>query len=140
MKLARYYEKLKYLGRHEKYYEWKNREIFIIQLEDILMLLKDGASTPEEGIEGIFAIFEAAADIYDSCHDDGESGMFYENDVCALFVHFAIDCKDKEWLADEIIRLCRNDSYGCWSFLSKCIPECLPDPLVRRILGKVKNV
>lgn len=138
--LKRYYEKLKYLSRHEQYYDWKNRNIFILQLKALLKLLEYGASTYKEGIEGIFAIFEADEDICESCHDDGEIGMFYEYNVCSLFVHFAIDCEDKEWIADEIIRLYRNDNYGCRSFLLKCIPECLPEPLVKKILRETKNV
>jgi hypothetical protein len=125
--LKRYYEKLQYLSRREKFYDWKTIEIFIAQLDDVLKLLEDGVSTPEEGIKGIFAFFEVDVDICESCKDDGDIVMFYEYDVCGLFVRYASDCKDKEWLFNEIIRLSQKDDYGCRDCLYKCALKLFPE-------------
>jgi hypothetical protein len=138
--LERFYEKLECLRRREHYYEWRNRSAFITLLEDMLKLLEDGASTPREGIEGVFALFEADADICESCHDDGETGMFFEYNACDLLARFASACEDKDWIADEIIRLCKSDDYGCRGCLLQCASKCLPPPQLRRMIEKIKEL
>jgi hypothetical protein len=134
--LKRFYEKLEKIQRQKYFYEWRERNIFISQLEDLIKLLEDSASSPQEGVKGIFALFEADESICESCHDDGEIGMFYDYDVCELLVHYAVDCEDKEWMTDEIIRLCRNDNYGCRYCLHKHIPKFLLPSQIERILAR----
>ena len=138
--LERYYQKLEELRRREYFFDWKQRKTFLAMLEDMLLLLEDGAATPEEGVKGIFALFEADADICESCHDDGESGMFLEYEVCDLLVRFAGDCEEKAWIADGVLRLCRNDDYGCRGCLIERASEYLPETQLRRMIGEIEKL
>lgn len=104
------------------------------------MLLEDGASTPEEGVKGIIAVFEADGDMFESCHDDGEIGMFFESEVCDLLVRFASACENKDWIADEILRLCIKDDYGCRGCLIEKASEYLPEAQLRRMIEKIGDL
>lgn len=138
--LKRYYQKLEQLHRREYFYEWKQRQAFIADIEDMLMLLEEGASTPEEGVKGIIAVFEADGDMCECCHDDGEIGMFFEVDVCDLLIRFASGHEDKDWIADEILHLCMKDDYGCRSCLIEKVSECLPEEQLKRMIEKIENL
>lgn len=138
--LKRYYRKLEQLRQRKYFYEWKQRQVFIDGIEDMLMLLEDGASTPEEGVKGIIAVFEADGDICESCHDDGEIGIFFESDVCDLMVRFASGCEDKDWIADEVLRLCINDKYGCRDCLIKRASKYLPEGHLRRMIEEFEKL
>jgi hypothetical protein len=137
--LKKYYEGLERLQRQERYYEWRDREIFIARLNDLLKLLEDGASSPEEGIKGIFALYETDGDICESCHDDGEIGMFFEYDVCDLLIRFSSDCDDHDWIADEAMRLFRYDNYGCRDCLIERASEYLQEAQLRQMIKELEK-
>jgi hypothetical protein len=102
--------------------------------------LKDGVSDPLTGVELVAAFFEADNTIFEMCDDSsGNIGMVFTYGAKELFVDYAKRCNDKEKIAEIILKVNQKDSYGTRDTLIDCAGECLPEPIVRSMIGTLQQ-
>jgi len=117
------------------YIDWRETRAFANELEDALLALRDASPDPKLGVELTVDFLEKGQELIESCDDsDGLVADVYRYDSIELFVQYARDCSDAQWLADLTVRLIRDDEYGLNERLIDRAFEYLPATLIYRAL------
>lgn len=128
------------LKRSRRFIDWRESREFARRLDGLLDDLEAGVKDPWTGVELIGKFFEADGSVFGRCDDsNGMVGDVFRMHARALFVDYAQQCEDKEKIADLIIELNRRDDYGVRGILSDCSVECLPEPLVRDMVRRLRK-
>lgn len=109
--VVRFKEKLANLSCMDHFIEWRERDLFVHELESLLADLKVGITDPREGVELLISFFESDQAIFRRCDDDGTIGNVFLQDARQLLAHFAEGCADKDWILDRLLYLYVNDQY-----------------------------
>ncbi len=124
------------LKRAKTFVDWRGGNGFARELEDLLADLKAGVGDPRLGCELVAAFYETDLAVLERCDDSGgEVGMVYDFTAKELFVHYARQCPDKEWLAELVLKLNEHDGYGVRDGLLACAGEYLPEANVRAMIA-----
>jgi len=95
-------------------------------------------SDPGTGVELVAAFYEIDEVIFSHCDDsNGRIGDVFRRDALDLFVHYASQCEDKQWLADLILRLNRSDGYGVRDHLFDRAADYLPVQVMRGVIDSL---
>ena len=113
----------------ETYWSWSEVDAFAEELSDLLQDVKQGASSPEEGIGLVSDFFESDEFVFEMADDsNGTIGDVYRSDALDLFVAFAKKCKNKQVVIESVTKLAMNDDYG--------VRDCLIDEAHRFLDSK----
>ncbi|MGD9366030.1 MAG: hypothetical protein PVH87_10055 [Desulfobacteraceae bacterium] len=135
--IQRYKEKLAELKRRQYFISWKESAVFAHELEMLLADLESGVDDPRTGVELVAAFYQADSDIFEQCDDsDGNVGTVFQCDAKALFVSYASDCPDKQWLGRLVFDLCRKDDYGVRDTLVDGADQYLPESEIRYLIKR----
>jgi len=135
--VVRFKEKLANLSCMDRFIEWRERDLFVRELESLLEDLKAGVTDPRTGVELIIAFYESEQDIFDNCDDDGTVGQVFQIDARELFSHFAAGCPDKDWLCDRLLYLYAHDNYGVRDTLFDSVTDFLPEAMTRTLVSEL---
>lgn len=98
-----------------------------VELQALGQDIKAAASDPVVGLELVAAVFRIDGAIMNNCDDSlDEIGSFFTDDLTEIFVSLASSFRNKEWIRDLVIELCRNDEYGVREKLLDRVAEYLP--------------
>jgi hypothetical protein len=135
--IQRYKEKLADLKRRQRFISWKESAAFAHELEMLLADLESGVDDPRIGLQLVVAFFQADCDIFERCDDsDGNVGTVFQYDAKELFISYASDCPDKQWLGRLVFDLCRKDDYGVRDTLVDCADQYLPESEIRNLIAR----
>jgi hypothetical protein len=135
--IQRYKEKLAELKRRQRFISWRESAAFAHELEMLLADLESGVDDPRIGLQLVAAFYQADGDIFEQCDDsDGNVGNVFRYNAKALFVSYASDCPDKQWLGRLVFDLCRKDDYGVRDILVDCAAQYLPESEVRNLITR----
>lgn len=124
------------LKRSRRFVRWGESAAFARELGDLLQDLKAGVDDPRAGAELVAAFYETDTATLGRCDDSsGHVGDVYRHDARILFVDYASQCGDKEWLAGVVLGLYRHDDYGVRDTLIDCAAEYLPEPIIRTMIS-----
>lgn len=135
--IQRYKEKLAELKHRQYFISWRESAAFAHELEMLLSDLASGVDDPRTGVELVAAFYRADGDILDQCDDsDGNVGNVFQYNARELFVSYASDYPDKQWLGRLVFDLCRKDDYGVRDTLVDCAAQYLPESEVRNLITR----
>ncbi len=135
--IQRYKEKLAELKHRQYFISWRESAAFVHELEMLLSDLASGVDDPRTGVELVAAFYRADGDILDQCDDsDGNVGNVFQYNARELFVSYASDYPDKQWLGRLVFDLCRKDDYGVRDTLVDCAAQYLPESEVRNLIAR----
>ncbi len=138
--VQRFKTKLSRLKRSRRFVDWRGSASFSRELEMLLQDLKSGVDDPFTGVELVAAFYEADNIIFEVCDDSsGNIGDVFRYDAKELFVDYASRCKDKEKIADIILRVNQKDNYGIRDTLIDCAGECLPEDVIRTMIATLQK-
>lgn len=132
--VVRFKEKLANLSCMDHFIEWRERDLFVHELESLLADLKVGVTNPREGVELLISFFESDQAIFERCDDDGTIGNVFLQDARELLTHFAEGCADKDWILDRLLYLYVNDQYCVRDSLFDNAVDFLPVESINKLL------
>ena len=133
--LQRYKAKLADLKNDDRFVSWQASASFARELEMLLKDLEAGVEDPRIGVELIAEFYRADSDVFERCDDsDGNVGDVYLHDAKQLFVAYASQCQDKQWLSELVFNLCCEDNYCIRDVLMDCAADYLPEPVIRDLI------
>jgi hypothetical protein len=136
--IKRFKAKLVGLKRRRRFIPWGESGTFAGELAALLEDLKAGVNDPRTGCELVAAFYEADRGALGSCDDsNGSVGDVFRFDARDLFVSFASECAEKEWLGELVFHINQEDDYGVRDTLIDCASEYLPEPVMRDIIGRL---
>ena len=106
----------------------------------LLQDLKSGVDDPLTGVELVAAFYEVDNTIFEICDDsNGNIGDVFRYDAKELFVDYASRCREKEKIANIILKVNQKDNYGIRDTLIGCAGECLPEPVIRTMISTLQK-
>ena len=137
--VQRFKQKLSGLKHSRRFIDWRRASGFARELEMLLQDLKSGVDDPITGVELVAAFYEADNTIFEMCDDSsGNIGDVFR-DAKELFAEYASHCKDKEKIADIILKVNQKDNYGIRDTLIDCAGECLPESIIRNMIATLQK-
>lgn len=138
--VQRFKKKLSGLKHSRRFIDWRGASGFARELEMLLQDLKSGVDDPLTGVELVAAFYEADDTIFEMCDDSsGNIGNVFRYDAKELFVDYASRCSNKDKIADIILKVNQEDSYGIRDTLIGCARECLPDDVIRTMIATLQK-
>jgi len=138
--LKRFEKKLEGLINSGRFIDWRGASSFAGELEMLLQDLKSGVDDPLTGLERVAAFYEADHVLFDMCDDSsGYLGDVFHRSAKELFMHYATRCADKGKIADIILKLNQEDSYGVRDSLIDCAGAFLPEEDIRRMIARLQK-
>ena len=138
--IHRFTAKLAAFKRSRRFVSWGESAGFARDLATLLHDLRAGVEDPQKGAELVAAFYETDKGVFDHCDDSsGHVGDVYRYNAKELFVGYAQRCPDKEWLADLVYKLNRDDGYGVRDRLIDCAAEYLPEENIRALINRIQN-
>ena len=142
--IKRFKLKLAGLKRRTHFISWGESSGFAYHLESLLNDLREAVDDPKKGVEYVLKFYEADEAIFECCDDSsGNIGDVFTCTALDMFVSYASQCEDKEWIATEIERVVANDGYGVRDRLVDRAMEYLPSTvlcsMVERFMARFAN-
>ncbi len=123
--------------RRTRFVTWRESGAYADELSAMLMILKEGDLEPHTGVELVASFFRSDGKILEACDDsNGSIGDVFRIDACELFVQYASMCRDKEWLADLLFDIQRDDDYGVRDCLIDAGSKFLPEEIIRSLIER----
>ena len=92
---------------------------------------------PRDGCDFLFRFYRGDEVMFSHCDDsNGYLGDLFRNEAKTLFVGFAKNCPDKEWIAAELFALVQDDGYGVRDALLEGARRFLPEAYLRDLVRK----
>lgn len=136
--LKRLRAKLAGLKRTRRFISRRETPEFAGELEALLEDMKAGISDPRAGAELVAAFYETDRAVFGQCDDsDGIIGDVFRHEARELFVHYASRCEEKQWLAQLVLKLNRDDGYGVRDSLIDCAASYLPESIMRDLVARL---
>lgn len=135
--IQRYKAKLARLKRRQRFISWRESSAYAHDLAMLIADLRSGVVDPKAGVELLAAFYKADSAIFDRCDDSsGTVAGVFRFDAKQLFVSYASQCEDKEWLIDLVFDLDKKDGYGVRGTLVDSAVEYLPEPAIRKLIAR----
>jgi hypothetical protein len=135
--IKRFKAKLAGLKRMRRHVAYSEAADFARELGAALEDLRVGCDDPRAGVELVAAFFELDNQVLNHYDDsDGFIGDIYRFDAHELFVRYASDVDDKEWLAQRLIDLLVEDPYGLRGALLEDASKYLPENIMRNLVDR----
>ena len=139
--VKKFQSKLAGLKRSRRFIRWSESYGLSLELLQLFELLKEGAEDPVTDCKMVAKFFETDAAIFNRCDDSsGHVGDVFRHDAAELFSAYARQCPDKEWLADLVLELNKNDGFGVRASLIDCAAEYLPEPVIRSLIHRMQQM
>jgi hypothetical protein len=123
-----------------EFYDWRSVAGYAYQLKQLLCNLKELIDNSCEGVKRVRQFFERDNSIMESCDDsDGSVGMVFSIDATSCFVHFAIKCERKEFVAKQLLELVLDDQYGLRDQLIEQASDFLPEQWLRWLVHQLQQ-
>lgn len=133
---TRFHDRIADLKVWDGFVHWRESEDFARSLALELAYLKTGISDPRLGVTCVAAFFETDQAVLNHCDDSsGFIGDVYRFDAKELFIHYAQDCPDKDWLCERVWELNHQDDYGVRDRLIEEAITYLPEQQMRRLVA-----
>lgn len=133
--IEQFKNKITGLRRLRRFIPWGESAELARKLTALLADLKAAVIEPRIGAKLVASFYETDQSTLGNCDDSsGHVGDVYRYDAKDLFVSFARHCADKDWLANLVSRLNREDDYGVRDALIHCASEYLPEPNIRAMI------
>ena len=138
LSIPRFKTKLSALKRARQFVRWGESSGFARELQHLLNDLRSTTDDPRSGAELVAAFYETDDAVFNRCDDSsGHVGDVFRHDAKELFIHYASHCTDKDWLADLVLQLNRDDGYGVRDALIHCAKTYLPEPTMRAMVARM---
>ncbi len=125
------------IKRSRRFIRWGESAAFAHELSALLAELDADVTDPRCGCDLVAAFFRADRATLGRCDDSsGHLGDVFRLEAAGLFAAYARRCPDKEWLADLVFELNRDDDFGVRDHVLESAAEYLPEPLVRDLIRR----
>jgi len=135
--LSRFEQRLADLKHQDRFYDWRSTSRFSRDLSALLEDLDSAKPGSEEGLRQIATFFESDEAIFNSCDDSsGQIGTLFKCDATEIFIKYAFQCTNKEFVVEMVIKLNTVDSYGVRDSLVEEAEKYLPEKSMRIMADK----
>ncbi len=125
------------IKRSRRFIRWGESAAFARDLSALLAELNANVTDPRRGCDLVAAFFRADRATLGRCDDSsGHVGDVFRLEAAGLFAAYARRCPDKEWLADLVFELNREDDFGVRDHVLGSAAEYLPEPIVRDLIRR----
>lgn len=125
------------LRRGRRFIDYRESGEYALKLESLLTSLESVLVEPRQGLELVAAFIETDGVVLGRADDsNGSIGDVYRIDACDLFLHYATQCDDKEWVCDLLLQLYEHDEFGVRDSLIATVAQFLPETLLRKLVGE----
>ncbi len=133
--VKRFKSRLTGLKRRRKYIDWRGAAEFALELELLVTSLRESVTNPKIGLDLISQFFECDGKILERCDDSsGMIGDVFRFDARNVFVFYASQCTDKNYVSKLLLRLYEHDDYGVRTELIAHASEFLPKAEIHALL------
>lgn len=131
-------KRLSSVKRRQRFISWGESAAYARELAELLNALEASEPEPKAGVLSVAAFYEADAEIFEQCDDsNGSVGDVFQTGAADLFVLFASQCEDKEWLLELVLTLNTKNDYGIRDVLFTRMSEFLPETVLRRAVDRL---
>jgi len=124
------------LRRRKRFVPYRASGAFAEELRSLIAHLDDHVD-PRTGVELMAAFYWADAAVFELCDDsDGMVGDVFRFDARDRFVHYAVQCDDKNWLAGLVFDLLESDDYGVRDSVLDDAARYLPELTLRSLADR----
>jgi hypothetical protein len=128
------------LKRARKFVPWNESDELADKLVELLDDLKSAIDDPKTGVELLVQFYKTDEASIERCDDsNGTVGDVYQCDAAELFASYAARLENKQWLADLLFELIRDDEYSVRQALIDCAADYLPEPVLRMMVERFEN-
>lgn len=128
------------LKRPHRFVSWRYSSELASELRDLLHDAEQAVGDPRTGAELLLRFYETDCAVFDQCDDSsGHIGSVYRFDAQQLFVRYAKDCPDTEWLVDRLFGLMEHDDYGVRDALLEVAPRYLSKAQIHRLVARMRE-
>lgn len=129
--------RLRALKKRRRYVYRSETPALARDLEMLLAELRHDVSDPKSGLDAMVSFFKSDKVLLNGCDDsDGCVGDVFRGDAVELFLFYAKQYENKKWLADSILKLYLDDSYGVRYYLWAHVSECVPEPFLQKMVDR----
>ena len=134
----RFKAKMAGLKRSRRFIDWREVSDFARVLEALLADLRAGVDDPRTGMELVASFFECDNSTFERCDDsNGIVSSVFSFDARDLFVYYAAQFEDKDWISELLLKLYERDDYATREVLLDAASEFLPNESLRRLAGQL---
>lgn len=138
--LRHFRQQLDALVGERNFRDWREASAFAMELSAMLDDLKSGIDDPAEGLAMVAAFYASDRAVIESCDDSsGSVGDVFRNEAMELFVEFAQQCDDKDFVMDYILQLNDQDDYGLRDSLIYNAGRMLPEYRIRVMIERLQG-
>lgn len=139
--VKKFQAKMAGLKRSRRFIRWGESYEFSLELLQHFELLKQGAEDPVTGCKMVATFFKTDDATFNRCDDSsGHVGDVFRHDATELFSAYAKQCSDKEWLADLVFEINKEDDFGVRSSLINCAADYLPETVIRSLIHRMQQM
>jgi len=113
--------------------DWDQECAIANDLEAWLDEVSDKIEDPRVGVELLTDFFQIDRIIEMADDEFGSAASVFESQANELFVSYAAECVDKDWLADQVATLFTTDDFGVRLGIVTSAHRYLPEPLIRHL-------
>ena len=126
------------LKRSRPFVPWRYSSEFAGELRELLQEAEQSIGDPRKGAELLLDFYETDVAVFERCDDSsGHVGDVFRFDAQQLFVRYAKDCEDTEWLVDRLFGLMEADDYGVRDALLEAASLYLSKAQVHRLVARM---
>lgn len=139
-KVKKIKSKLAGLKRSKSYIPWGKSHDFSLELQQLLDMLKLGTVDPATGCRLVAKFYECDQATFGRCDDSsGYIGIVFRHDAAELFSQYAQRCDDKQWVADLVFDLNKEDDYGVRDALIYCASDYLSQSVIESLIHRIQK-
>jgi hypothetical protein len=136
-RLKHYKSGLAGLRRARRFVPWSESRELAARLEGLLEELRTSGCNPKSGADLVGRFFECDESTLGRCDDSsGMIGDVFRVAARDLWVEFASNCEDKEWIVERLEELLADDNYGVRDCLLASGPEYLTEAQLRSLADR----
>ena len=122
--LEAFHEGLRAFREDKAYIVQSETPQYARELADLLETLEAAVTEPREGLECLAEFYRSDGDLIDRSDDSwGAVGDVFQNEAVEVFVRYAHNCADKDWVMDLLLALLESDDYGVRDRLASSAPQ-----------------
>jgi hypothetical protein len=102
--------------------------------------LKETVQDPQVGVEALIDFYKRDVEIFERCDDSyGDVGDVFRITAAGMFADFAIQCIDKDKIADQVLALQEDSDYGVRDVLIDRASSFLDKRGIERLIAMIEQ-
>ena len=137
-RIQRFKRGLTGVRRRKRFIRWGETGAYARELRYLLDELRPGVDDPKTGVKLVASFIKSDEAVFRAIDDSsGSVGDVFRLDAREHFARFAAECEDKDWVADQVFELSRQDDYGVRDAVVEVAGQYLPEPVLRDLAQRM---